>query len=315
MPEDTDKKEGPEIGSHRQPQAPAPQQEAQQPAQQAWVPAKPGQQAPAPEQQPAVPAPAAWVSAKPGQMAAAGQQAAAAEPAIPKPEQKVAVAAEPQVGGDSKSPAKPKAKPGQEDDEEMSASEKLKAGAQGILAGNGGSKEGKLIGEAVGEGIKSLFGQGGKDGAGKPKVQASAEAPKEEGPVAGAHRKQEAAKQEGPEAGGLDVGGSIGKKIGGMIGSAIGGDKGKSVGQMLGKVVGGAAGQAANLAVDHSRGIGGGIGGAIGGVIGGDKGAAVGKDLGKGIGSAVKSVRDALASQGVQLGPKQAPGKQGHSIK
>lgn len=314
MPEDTEKKDGPAIGSHRQPQAAAPQQE-QQPAQQAWVPAKPGgQQAPAPEQQPAAPAPAAWVAAKPGQMAAGGQQPAAPEPEAPKPGQEVAAAAQ-QLAGDTPAPAKPKVKPAGEDDEDMSASEKLKAGAQGILSGAGGSKEGKLIGEAVGEGIKNLFGQGGKDGSAKPKVQAAAEAPEAEAPVIGGHRQQQAPKQEGTEAGGLDVGGGIGKKIGGMIGSAIGGEKGKSVGQMLGKAVGGVAGQAANMAVDHSRGIGGGIGSAIGGVIGGDKGAAVGKDLGKNIGSAVKSVRDALASQGVQLGPKQAAGKQGHGIK
>lgn len=190
MPEDTDKKDGPQIGTHRQPQAPAPQQEAQQPAQQAWVPAKPSQQA----------------------QAAGGQQPAAPVPAIPNPVQEVAAAAQ-QVAGDSQNAAKPGGKAAGDDDEEMSAKEKLKAGMQGILSGSGGSKEGKLIGEAVGEGIKNLFGQGGKDGA---KVQtggggtqvgpgAKAEAPKAEGPVIGGHRQQGAAKQEGPEAGGLDV--------------------------------------------------------------------------------------------------------------
>jgi outer membrane lipoprotein SlyB len=199
----------------------------------------------------------------------------------------------------------------------MTATEKFKAGMQGILSGAGGSKEGQMIGEAVGQGIKNLFGQGKKDGAGGTQVGPgrlgpnATEAAQAGGPIIGGHREQGARQ----EAGGLDVGGSLGKKVGGMLGSALGGEKGKTVGQMLGKAVGNVAGQAADLAVDHARGIGGGIGSAIGGAVAGEKGAAVGKDLGKNIGSGVKSVRDTLAGQGVELGPKQAAGKQGHGIK
>lgn len=189
---------------------------------------------------------------------------------------------------------------------ELTAKEKLEAGVNGIISGNGGPEQGKMIGEAVGAGIKNLFGQGGK----------GAEPPKAEGPAIGGHRQQgQGTKQEGQETGGLDVGGSLGKKVGGMLGSAIGGEKGKTVGQMLGKAVGNAAGQVADMAVDHARGIGGGVGSAIGGAIGGEKGAAAGKDLGKNIGSGVKSVRDTLAGQGVQLGAKQAPAKQSHGLK
>lgn len=174
-----------------------------------------------------------------------------------------------------------------------------------------------MIGEAVGQGIKNLFGQGKKDGAvgtqvGPGRLGPNAtEAAQAGGPIIGGHRAQ-GGKQ---EAGGLDVGGSLGKKVGGMLGSAIGGEQGKTVGQMLGKIAGNAAGQAANVAIDHARGIGGNIGSAIGGAIGGEEGAAKGKELGKKAGSGVTSVRDTLAAQGVDLGPKQAAGKQGHSLK
>jgi hypothetical protein len=287
MAADTDKKDGPNIGGHREPEKPA-----------AWVPAKPTQQ----EQ-----GPAAAGAAQEAEGAAA-EVADTPATAIPGSTTTTTII-------DQTTDAKKKLTP----------KEKLEAGLEGILSGAGGSKEGKLIGEAVGAGIKKLFGQGDNDAAkagpkvgssggtqvGPGRLGPSADA-QQGGPVIGAQR-QQGAKQEG--AGGLDVGGSLGKSVGGMIGSAIGGEKGKTVGQMLGKVAGNAVGQAADMAVDHARGIGGSIGGAIGGVVGGEKGAAVGKDLGKGIGSGVQSVRDTLAGAGVQLGAKQAPGKQSHGVK
>lgn len=323
MAEDTDQKDKPAIGGHRQPQQ-QPAAEAEQPGQQAWTPAKPTQQGQGAEpQQPA----AAWTSAKPSQMAAgaAGAPAKAAGVAAD-----LAGAAAGAIPG-STSTVTHTDTVTEKGKKELTAKEKLEAGVQGIISGAGGSEQGKMIGEAVGAGIKNLFGQGDK-GAGGPKQTSSSTQvgpgrlgpnadgvlPKADGPVMGGHRQQgqSGAKQEGPEgAGGLDVGGSIGKKVGGMIGSAIGGEKGQTVGQALGKAVGGVAGQAANMAIDHARGIGGSIGGAVGGLVGGEKGASMGKDIGKGVGSAVSSVRDALAGQGVSLGPKQAPGKQGHGVK
>lgn len=288
MPEDTDKKGGPVIGAQRPTPAPAPQQEPKQPAQQAWVPAQPSQKAQAADQQ---------------QPEAPAEQAQGAPaPAVQGPGTQVTY-----LGSTTEVVGK---KP-------LTATEKLQAGMQGILSGAGGSKEGQMIGEAVGQGIKNLFGQGKKDGAGGTQVgpgrlgPSADEAAQAGGPIIGGHREQ-GAKQ---EAGGLDVGGSLGKKVGGMIGSAVLGEKGKSVGQMLGKIAGNAAGQAANVAIDHARGIGGNIGSAIGGAIAGEEGAAKGKELGKKAGSGVTSVRDTLAAQGVDLGPKQAPGKHGHGIK
>lgn len=324
MAEDTDQKDKPAIGGHREQQQPA--AEAEQPGQQAWTPAKPTQQGQGAEPQQPTQATAAWTAAKPSQMAAeaAGAPAKAAGVAAD-----LAGAAAGAIPGSTSTVTHTVT---EKEKKELTAKEKLEAGVQGIISGAGGSEQGKMIGEAVGAGIKNLFGQGDKGAGGGPKQTSSSTQvgpgklgpnadgvlPKPEGPAIGGHRQQGqgGAKQEGPEgAGGLDVGGSIGKKVGGMIGSAIGGGKGQTVGQALGKVVGNAAGQAANMAIDHAKGIGGSIGGAVGGLVNGEKGAEIGKNLGKGVGSAVTSVRDTLKGQGVDLGPKQAPAKQSHGVK
>ncbi len=236
MAEDTDKKDGPQFGAHRQT---APQPAAAQPEA----------------------APQAWVPAKPTQMAA--DTAPVGGPVVGGTTTTTVIHHTSSAGGDEK--------------KKMTAEEKLQAGVSGILAGNGGLKEGQMIGEAVGEGIKRLFGQGQKSGA--------------------------------PAGPGQPV---VGKPEGGPV---IGGEKAKTVGQMLGKVASNVAGQVANLAVDHARGIGGGIGSAIGSAIAGDKGAAVGKDLGKNLGSGVKSVRDGLAEKGIKLGEKPQGGKHSHGVK
>lgn len=271
-------KDGPQVGGHRQP-APQP---AVAPANEVAAAEPPKVDAPAA----AAPAPQAWVAGKKPEAAAAAEPAkveapAAAENKVPNKPAEVFV-------GDEK--------------KEMTAKEKLEAGVSGIIAGEGGLKEGQMIGEAVGEKIKSFFGQDKKDEPAAQKVKP------EDGPIIGSQRQKE-------DSGGLDVGGSVGKKVGGMIGSAIGGDKAKTVGQVLGKVAGNIAGQVANLAVDHARGIGGGIGSAIGSAIGGEKGAEIGKNLGKNIGSGVKNVRDELAEKGVKLGEKPAGGKHSHGVK
>ena len=101
-------------------------------------------------------------------MAAKPNQPAAAEPpkvdapAAAKPEPAKVDA--PAAGGTNKVDGVEK--------KEMTAKEKLEAGVNGIIAGNGGLKEGQLIGEAVGEGIKNLFGQGKKEGPAAPAPEA-----------------------------------------------------------------------------------------------------------------------------------------------
>jgi hypothetical protein len=275
MAADNENKDGPQVGGHRQP-APQP----------AVAPANEVAAAGAPKvEAPAAAAPQAWVPGKKPDAVAAAEPAkveapAAAENKLPNKPAEVFV-------GDQK--------------KEMTAKEKLEAGISGIIAGEGGLKEGQLIGEAVGEKIKGFFGQ-------EKKEEPAKKVKPEDGPIIGSQRQKE-------DSGGLDVGGSIGKKVGGMIGSAIGGEKTKTVGQVLGKVAGNLAGQVANLAVDHARGIGGGIGSAIGSAIGGEKGAEIGKNLGKNIGSGVKNVRDELAEKGIKLGEKPAGGKHSHGVK
>lgn len=179
-----------------------------------------------------------------------------------------------------------------------------------FLGGESGAEFGKDLGNKAAETIKNLFGKGDK----KPGGQSNATSEvSQEGTGGNTKQKQKAEGQEQGQ-GGLNVGGGLGKTVGGMIGSAIGGEKAKSVGQALGKAVGNIGGQVANMAVDHAKGIGGSIGGAVGGLVGGEEGKSVGKGIGKGVGSAVTSVRDALAGQGVTLGPKQAAGKVGPKL-
>lgn len=173
-----------------------------------------------------------------------------------------------------------------------------------FLGGESGAEFGKDLGNKAAETIKNLFGKGDK----KPGGQSTTTIEE-----AGGQKQKAEGEKQGQD--GLNIGGGLGKSVGGMIGSAVIGEKGKSVGQALGKAVGNIGGQVANLAVDNAKSIGGSIGGAVGGLVAGEDGKATGKSIGKGVGSAVTSVRDALAGQGVTLGPKQAAGKQSHGVK
>lgn len=176
-----------------------------------------------------------------------------------------------------------------------------------FLGGESGAEFGKDLGNKAAAVIKNLFGKGDK----KPDGNSTTTTEVSQEEVGGQKQKAEGEEQ-GQD--GLNVGGGLGKNIGGMIGSAFGGERAQSVGQSLGKAVGNIGGQVANLVADNAKSIGGSIGGAVGGLVGGEDGKAKGQSMGKGVGSAVTSVRNALAEQGVTLGPKKAADKVGPKL-